>query len=224
VKHILPLAAFGIDPLVEPAHPRANRVAALLLTWLWGRLVHRLTRDAAAVRQLALRLTVPGLLALLAWQLGRLQLLQLNLSGAFGEGYAVALTLALIAAGAWAAWLAAYFVVEVIISSPTIPDQSYDAHLLRLLARVAAVVGAAAVLVYGANQVGVPALGLVAGLGVGGFALAAQSTVENLFGGMNLFADRPFRVGDVRSATVVGLVGAGGIGQVFFEAFRGFDY
>jgi MscS family membrane protein len=147
-------------------------------------------------------------------------------SGAFGEGYAVALTLALIAAGAWAAWLAAYFVVEVIISSPTIPDQSYDAHLLRLLARVAAVVGAAAVLVYGANQVGVPALGLVAGLGVGGFALAltAQSTVENLFGGMNLFADRPFRVGDVRSATVVGLVGAGGIGQVFFEAFRGFDY
>ena len=41
-------------------------VAALLLTWLWGRLVHRLTRDAAAVRQLALRLTVPGLLALFA--------------------------------------------------------------------------------------------------------------------------------------------------------------
>jgi phosphonate transport system permease protein len=29
---------------------------------------------------------------------------------------------------------------------------------------------------------------------------------------------------NVRSATVVGLVGAGGIGQVFFEAFRGFDY
>ena len=41
---------------------------------------------------------------------------------------------------------------------------------------------------------------------------------------MNLFAGRPFRVGDVRSATVVGLVGAGGIGQVFFEVFRGFDY
>ena len=29
---------------------------------------------------------------------------------------------------------------------------------------------------------------------------------------------------NVRSATVVGLVGAGGIGQIFFEAFRGFDY
>ena len=29
---------------------------------------------------------------------------------------------------------------------------------------------------------------------------------------------------NVRSASVVGMVGAGGIGQVFFEAFRGFDY
>jgi MscS family membrane protein len=39
---------------------------------------------------------------------------------------------------------------------------------------------------------------LVAGLGVGGVAvaLAAQKTIENLFGGMTLYADRPVRVGD----------------------------
>src|SRR5690606_41587173 len=30
-------------------------------------------------------------------------------------------------------------------------------------------------------------------------ALAAQSTIENLFGGVALFADRPFRIGDVIS-------------------------
>jgi MscS family membrane protein len=38
----------------------------------------------------------------------------------------------------------------------------------------------------------------VAGLGVGGIAvaLAAQKTIENLFGGISLFADRPVRVGD----------------------------
>ena len=29
---------------------------------------------------------------------------------------------------------------------------------------------------------------------------------------------------DVRSATVVGLVGDDGVGQIFFAAFRGFDY
>ena len=40
--------------------------------------------------------------------------------------------------------------------------------------------------------------GIVAGLGLGGVALAfaAQKTVENLFGGVSLSLDRPIRVGD----------------------------
>lgn len=185
-------------PLWKAVLVTALAFAALAITWVWGRTVHRLARDGTAVSRLALQLTVPGLLALLAWQLDRFQTWQLNLTGPFGEGQAVAVTAAIIVAAAWAAWIAAYLVVEFVISSPAIPDQSYDAHLLRLLARVAAVAGATAVLVYGANAIGVPALGLLAGVGVGGFALAlaAQSTAENLLGGVNLFADRPFRVGD----------------------------
>src|SRR5213080_1716230 len=41
--------------------------------------------------------------------------------------------------------------------------------------------------------------GLIAGLGVGGLAvaLAAQKTVENLFGSVSLVADQPVRLGDV---------------------------
>jgi MscS family membrane protein len=90
------------------------------------------------------------------------------------------------------------FLAEAIIASPRVPDDGYDAHLLRLLARVTGFIGAFAVLVYGANDVGLPALGVAAGLGVGSvaLALASQSTVENLFGGLSIFADRPFRVGD----------------------------
>ena len=40
--------------------------------------------------------------------------------------------------------------------------------------------------------------GLIAGLGVGGIALAlaAQKTIENLFGGVSVIADQPVRVGD----------------------------
>src|SRR5690606_15268118 len=39
---------------------------------------------------------------------------------------------------------------------------------------------------------------LIAGLGIGGLALAlaAQDTVKNIFGGMMMFLDRPFRIGD----------------------------
>jgi MscS family membrane protein len=45
---------------------------------------------------------------------------------------------------------------------------------------------------------GVNVTGILAGLGIGGLAvaLAAQKTVENLFGGISLALDQPLRVGD----------------------------
>lgn len=48
------------------------------------------------------------------------------------------------------------------------------------------------------QHLGIDATGLIAGLGVGGLALAlaAQKTVENLFGGVSLVTDQPIRVGD----------------------------
>ncbi len=48
------------------------------------------------------------------------------------------------------------------------------------------------------DKFGVSVTALVAGLGVGGIAvaLAAQKTIENLFGGVTLYGDRPVRVGD----------------------------
>ena len=47
-------------------------------------------------------------------------------------------------------------------------------------------------------MLGLHAYGIIAGLGVGGLAiaLAAQPNIENLIGGLSLFADRPVRVGD----------------------------
>ena len=51
--------------------------------------------------------------------------------------------------------------------------------------------------------------GLLAGLGIGGLAvaLAAQKTVENLFGSLSLVADQPVRIGDVcRFGETVGRV------------------
>jgi MscS family membrane protein len=48
------------------------------------------------------------------------------------------------------------------------------------------------------ERMGAPLYSLVAGLGVGGIAiaLAAQNTIENFIGSLNLFADAPVRVGD----------------------------
>lgn len=59
------------------------------------------------------------------------------------------------------------------------------------------------------SELGYPVTSVVAGLGLGGvaLALAAQKTVENLFGSISILADQPFRVGDtVRIENTEGVV------------------
>lgn len=48
------------------------------------------------------------------------------------------------------------------------------------------------------DNMGFDIASLLAGLGIGGlaFALAAQDTLKNFFGGITVFADKPFKVGD----------------------------
>jgi MscS family membrane protein len=63
-------------------------------------------------------------------------------------------------------------------------------------------------------QFGYPVASLVAGLGIGGLAvaLAAQKTVENLFGAFSIGVDQPFREGDfVKIEDFVGTVEAIGL-------------
>lgn len=73
-----------------------------------------------------------------------------------------------------------------------------DPALLRVVFRLVSVVVLAYLGIYAAETVGIPIAPLVAGLGVGGLAiaLAARPTLENIIGGLTLFADRPLRVGD----------------------------
>jgi MscS family membrane protein len=69
-------------------------------------------------------------------------------------------------------------------------------------------------------ELGYPVASLVAGLGIGGLALAlaAQKTVENLFGAFSIGADQPFREGDfVRIEDFVGTVEAIGLRSTRFR-------
>jgi MscS family membrane protein len=64
------------------------------------------------------------------------------------------------------------------------------------------------------NELGFQVASLLAGLGIGGIALAlaAQKTVENLFGSVAIGVDQPFRIGDlVRVEDVLGTVEAIGM-------------
>jgi MscS family membrane protein len=64
------------------------------------------------------------------------------------------------------------------------------------------------------SELGYPVASLIAGLGIGGLALAlaSQKTVENLFGAFSLGIDQPFREGDfVKVDDVMGTVEAIGL-------------
>ena len=164
-------------------------------------LVFRLSRRGNSghpfLRALA-QLTFPAYFLLATPAMAYLSLVQINLRDTVGSAIELGSTAVVYLAGAWLSWRVAPVVAEALIASPRIAPQGVDAHLIRLCTRLLGLVVWAGLLVMGADRLGIPAYGVVAGLGVGGLAiaLAAQPTIENLIGGLSLFADKPVRVGD----------------------------
>ena len=203
-----PLGLLGWQWLALPA--------VILLAWLLGSLASRLTR--AMFGRIARRTSSPWDDAVLA-RIGR----PLTVAWALGAGFAllVPLHLGSRAEGLLHGWLKAaglvvFFwalsrAVEVghqrVIASRWIQDRPTTRGLLQLGSKLAQIflvaIGAVALL----SQLGYPVASLVAGLGIGGLAvaLAAQKTLENLFGALSLGADQPFREGDF--VNIEGLLG-----------------
>lgn len=124
---------------------------------------------------------------------------QLNVTGPMAEFLQVVTFLSYGITVVWVVWLSVNQVAEMVIDSPRIKEGSLDASLLRLIARTLGVIAIVVLIFQLLNRLGVPVAGLVTGAGVGGvaIALAAKSTLENFMGALNLFADRPVRVGDL---------------------------
>jgi MscS family membrane protein len=123
---------------------------------------------------------------------------QLSLLGWISGGITLVAEALIYFALAWITWTVSMVVAEAVIASPRIPDQSLNAHLLRIAARTVSIVVVIGIILYVSNRLGVPLYGLVAGLGVGGLALAlaVRPTLENIIGSVILFADKPVRIGD----------------------------
>lgn len=108
---------------------------------------------------------------------------------------------------------AAFMLSEVFAQNYTkishLDPRNLDASIIRLLSRVGGVTAALAIVIYGLSTAGLPVMGIVAGLGVGGlaFALAAKPTLENLLAGVIIYMDKSIYVGDyIESKDIEGLV------------------
>jgi len=171
-------------------------IATILLVFL-----HRVLRpgeDASRRAGLWRRLSEPLAVAAAASAIQGFSIYQLNVAGEFALGLDLALNGILYVALAWAVWLATLAVFEMLIGRRSGSAKDIDANMLRLLARIVGVICVIIILAAGAQAVGVSVISIVAGLGVGGLAvaLAIRPTLENLIGGLILYLDEPIRVGD----------------------------
>ena len=211
-----------------PAWLRAPRAGNSLWKWIAVALVlglvsvflyfiHRLSLAVSSERpflQALAQFTVPIFVLAAAPTLGFSALAPINMRWGTATAIELAMTAVMFLSGAWLAWRAAPVIAEAIIASPRIAPESVDAYLVRISMRLLGLAAAAGLLSIGADRLGVPVYGIIAGLGVGGLAiaLAAQPTVENLIGSLSLFADKPIRVGDFcRYGDTIGTVEAIGI-------------
>jgi len=97
----------------------------------------------------------------------------------------------------WLTWSGASALVESMIAVRDLRRLSIDSQLMRLTIRFLALVVSIAILIQGAQRLGMPAYSIVTGLGVGGLAVAfaGREALANLLGSFVIMLEQPFRIG-----------------------------
>ena len=97
----------------------------------------------------------------------------------------------------WAIWSTGSATAESVISYEKLRASSIDSQLIRLIIRIITLILSITIIIIGADHIGLPAYSVMAGLGVGGLAvaLAAQQTLANLLGSIIIMIEKPFSLG-----------------------------
>lgn len=179
----------------------APAAAGVGLVWF----AHRLARRRGGIPSVAPVLSIVAV----SWVLLQIETDYLRIGGDSLVAVSSLLTLALYLGGAWAALRFGALFGEWMVTSRRFPEESMDAQLVRLMAQLGSVAVAAALMIEGADELGLPAYSVFAGLGIGGLAvaLAAQESLSNLLASIFIMLEKPFRVQQwVKVGEVEGIV------------------
>lgn len=165
------------------------------------RTVHRFVAgraDTSTAAGLLQRSLTPIVVLLMTRALDPIVGWQINVTGAFWRYYGLFLAVVNYLAAAWLFWLITRAVVEWFARRGDRDPETFDVQLRLVLGAAVATVGSVLILGVGAQELGMPVYSIVAGLGIGGLAvaLAVRPTLENLVGGIILYVDQPVRAGD----------------------------
>jgi MscS family membrane protein len=110
---------------------------------------------------------------------------------------AVVQTVAFSLSAAWLSIISSIIAGDIVVASEQLRPSSLDGQLIKLGARLVGVLCAIVFLIRGADELGFPAYSVLAGLGVGGLAvaLAARDSIANLLGSLLIMLEKPFRIG-----------------------------
>ena len=146
-------------------------------------------------RKLALPIYVLIAMRVLDYALTR----QIRLTGTVLEIAEIAIEVVSLLAIAYTLSLLMSLAAEVVVKFLHKRSAGFDSQLIRLAFRLLFWVITLMAIALISERIGIPVAALAAGIGVGGlaFALAAQSTLENLVAGLTLYGDRPIRVGEL---------------------------
>ena len=173
-----------------------SALAALLL-YVFHRAINRRETDNR-VGFLLRRVLTPIAILVAVWSLKDFIENQITISGTFSTVVVVVAIILIHAAVVWLLWLVMLAIFERVVQVRNIPEDSFNAHLWRLVARTIGTLASVVIIGKASQELGLPLYSVVAGLGIGGLAvaLAIRPTLENLIGGIVLYLDQPVRVGD----------------------------
>ena len=208
--------------LAVPVMAGLVALLTLILVRLTAALVRRFRRDPKSAEQIVTRLSGP---LKLGWGalLSRVGLPLLGLSteaqSAWQQLFRVALEIALF----WGAFRAITAWSDNFGSTTFAQQRPGSRALVSLFARVARFALIGFTVLAGLSELGYSVTSVLAGLGIGGIALAlgAQKTLENVFGAFALAVDQPIREGDfVRIDDFMGTVETIGLRSTRFRTLE----
>lgn len=178
-----------------------SMLAVLLLAgfsiWLLRRLVRRIFAQRSATTRSLAWLAVP-LWAIIAFLIC-LDLIgdKIFITGEVFEAVVYLIYTVILIAALVLTFMLGTLVADILTGSRRLKYRSFDAHLARIGIRIASLIVCVVILIEGLHEIGFSLATVIAGAGVTGLAvaLAAQSTLRNIFGSLMLLLDKPFRVG-----------------------------
>lgn len=205
MRDALPVTFVTEGPWMLPvfATVLATAIVAALLRWLMARLQRRLLRTRTRWDEAALQAAGKPLLAL-TWLLGVNIAAHIIVTHTDAGLFRYATPLRELLVIVIIAWFLLRFVnaVEARVINPAGPPPRLDITTARAIAkllRVSVIITASLILL---QKLGYSVSGVLAFGGIGGIAVgfAAKDLLANFFGGLMIFLDRPFSLGDwVRS-------------------------